>query len=137
MIRILLVEDNVIVRRVVKELIALEDTFLVVGTAESGQIALEMLRNGLLVDVVVTDLDMPGMSGIELTQEILNLSGTLKVIILTMHDKQLFLLQALAAGAAGYLLKNGDMDELYTSIKAVFNGGIAIGRGVQPPDLSL
>lgn len=134
MVRILYVEDNDAIRTTISDLIDLEDGFVVVGQAENGRKASAMLLEGLGVDVVITDINMPEMDGIELTQYITENYDDLKVIILTMHDKSAFLDRAFDAGAKGYLLKNGDMDELYTTIHKVQQGGTVIGSNVTSPN---
>jgi DNA-binding NarL/FixJ family response regulator len=77
--------------------------------------------------VVVADLNMHDMDGIELTKQVMAGYPSLKVIILTMHAKAAFLKRALAAGANGYLLKNGNMNELYQAITQVYTGETVIG----------
>lgn len=134
MVKILLVEDNEVIRKTIADLIAMEDDFSVEGQAANGKIALTLMQNGLTVDVVVTDLNMPEMDGIELTQNITDMNKDIKVIILTMHDKKTYLDRAFAAGAKGYLLKNGDMDELYATIEKVYNGESVIGQDVSLND---
>ncbi|AOM79644.1 response regulator [Pedobacter steynii] len=127
MVKILLVEDNEVIRATISDLIGMEDNFSVEGQAANGKIALALIQDGLTVDIVITDLNMPEMDGIELTQNIIAMNKDIKVIILTMHDKQTYLDRAFAAGAKGYLLKNGDMDELYSAIEKVYNGESIIG----------
>lgn len=130
MIRILVVEDNKIVRSSIVMLIGQERDFLIVGEAEDGQAALELLQTGLEVDVVLSDLNMPRMNGIELTEKISAFEVNIKVIILTMHDKETFATRAFNAGARGYLLKSGDMDALCKGIVKVHSGEKVIGDGV-------
>jgi DNA-binding NarL/FixJ family response regulator len=131
MIKILLVEDNDIVRNIMNDMVVLQDDFDVVGTADNGLTALQLLQNGLHPDIVLADLNMKGMDGIELTERITAAYSNLKVIILTMHAKSAFLERALSAGAKGYLLKNGDMDELYNAIRTVHNGQTVIGADLK------
>lgn len=130
MIKILLVEDNVVVRTSMAGLIQMKDGLEITAEAEDGQAAIELLTGGLKVDLVLADVNMPRMDGIELTEKIFMFDEQLKVIILTMHDKRTFLNRAFAAGAKGYLLKNGDMDELYAAIEKVLQGETVIGSDV-------
>jgi DNA-binding NarL/FixJ family response regulator len=116
MIRILLVEDNTIIRELIGGLLNGQDNFELIGEAENGLVALHLLKNGLQPHVVITDLNMRGMDGIELTENIMPLYPALKVIILTMHAEAAFLKRAMEAGARGYLLKSGDMNELYQAV---------------------
>jgi DNA-binding NarL/FixJ family response regulator len=124
MIRILLVEDNPVVRKLLSEIIDLEDDQQVMAACENGIAALELLRNGMTPDIVLADLNMPGMDGIELTEILSKELQTLPVVVLTMHVKATYLDRAVAAGARGYLLKNGDIDELLSAIRTVYAGGI-------------
>lgn len=130
MVKILLVEDNEVVRTTMAGLIEMEDDFEVTAQAEDGQVAFELLQAGLKVDIVVADVNMPRMDGIELTEKIFSFDDQLKVIILTMHDKGTFLNRAMAAGARGYLLKNGNMQELYAAISGILRGELVIGPDV-------
>lgn len=130
MIKILLVEDNEIVRISMAGLIEMESDFEITAQAEDGLEAMELLEDGLEVDVVVTDVNMPRMDGIELTEKISMFYQQIKVIILTMHNKGAFKNRALSAGAKGYLLKNGNMYELYNAITKVLQGEIIIGSDV-------
>ena len=127
MIRVLLVEDNAIVRQLMTEMVGMQDDFEVVGVAEDGLAALALLKGGLQADVALTDLNMPGMDGIELAEQVTALYDDPKVIVLTMHAKGAFLKRALAAGARGYLLKDGDMEKLYEAIRKVNAGEVVVG----------
>ncbi|MCO5936517.1 response regulator transcription factor [Mucilaginibacter sp. RB4R14] len=127
MIKILVVEDNAIVRELLTDMVGMQDDFEVVGTAENGLAALGLIKDDLVVDIVLADLNMKGMDGIELTENVAVLYADIKVIILTMHAKGAFLKRALAVGARGYLLKNGDMDELYRAIRKVNIGEVVVG----------
>lgn len=127
MINVLLVEDNHKVRELLAGLLQAQSGFTVTGKAENGLAALDLLHQGLQADIVLADLNMHHMDGIELTEQVMAHYPTLKVIILTMHAKAAFLKRALAAGARGYLLKNGDMNELYDAITKVYAGQTIIG----------
>jgi DNA-binding NarL/FixJ family response regulator len=127
MIKILAVEDNKIVRTMLADMLNQQDDMEIIGTAEDGLAALQLIEDGLKPDVVLADLNMERMDGIELTQKLTPLHSDIKVIILTMHAKSAFLNNALAAGARGYLLKDGDMDELYNAIRKINNGDVYIG----------
>jgi DNA-binding NarL/FixJ family response regulator len=124
MIRILLVEDNTVVRKVLSEIIDLEDDLQVMATCANGFAALELLRDGFTPDIVLVDLSMPDMDGIELTKILSKDFRTLPVIVLTMHIKAAYLDRAMTAGARGYLLKNGDMAELFSALRTVYAGGL-------------
>ncbi len=130
MINLLLVEDNHKVRELLAGLLQAQKNFTVAAKADNGLAALELLNNGVQADIVLADLNMHEMDGIELTEQVAVNFPNLKVIILTMHAKAAFLKRALTAGARGYLLKNGDMQELYQAIKQVYEGEVVIGASV-------
>lgn len=129
-IKILLVEDNVRVRRILEDMLILEGDLAVVGAVSNGLAALQLLDEGLETDIVLADLNMDGMGGIELTEKLTAFHSELKVIVLTMHAKVAYLERVMAAGAYGYLLKNGDMEELYQAIRKVNNGELFISDDV-------
>ena len=130
MVKILVVEDNDVIRETLVELIDMEDDFIVVGAAENGSSACKLLSEGMVPDIIVTDLNMPEMDGIKLTQVVTAQYDNIKVIVLTMHDRKAFADHAFGAGAHGFLLKNGDMNELFSAIKIVFHGETVVGAGV-------
>lgn len=119
-IKILVVEDHEIVRNGLHSLLIQQQQIEVVGLAESGEAALALLEGGLQVDIVLTDLNMPGMNGIELTTRIVSFSNLIKVFILTMHDAKTFEEMAKQAGASGYISKDGDFNALMEMIRAVY-----------------
>jgi DNA-binding NarL/FixJ family response regulator len=94
----------------------------VTGEADNGRRFLEML-NEPLPDIVLMDIDMPVMDGIEATTEALQIYPGLKVITLSMYGDEEYYFKMINAGAKGFLLKNSDIDELSTAIKTVYEGG--------------
>lgn len=128
MIRIILTEDNAVVRKGLVELLEDQDDFEIVGTAANGIEALTLLKDGLKADILLADLNMPGMDGITLTTKICSAQPdiSLLVIILTMHERSDFVERALNAGAKGYLLKNGNFDDVFTGIRKVYDGEVYI-----------
>ncbi|TCD26541.1 response regulator transcription factor [Pedobacter psychrodurus] len=134
MINILLVEDNAIVRNTMAMLLASENGVKVVGSAEDGNVALGLLANGLRPDIVLADLNMPGMDGIELTVKIRSLYSHMDIVILTMHNKYIFAEKAFGAGAKGYLLKDGDIQKLCASITRVHLGETILDENVSRRD---
>lgn len=130
MIKILVVEDNDVIRETLVELIDMENDFMVVGAAENGRSACKLLHNGLCPDIIVTDFNMPEMDGIELAKVVKTQYQSIKVIVLTMHDRKTYVDRAFSAGANGFLLKNGDMNELFSALKKVYLGEPVIGIDV-------
>ncbi len=119
MIRIIVVEDNAIVRRGIISLLDEQEDLQVVGAAENGFIAIELLEKGLQSDILLTDFNMPGMDGAILSEKVHVLFPKLKTIILTMHQRNDFVDRARTAGASGYILKDGNFEELFAGIRRV------------------
>ena len=131
-IKLLLVEDNTIVREGIAGLIEIQEDLEVIGEAAGGPEALSLLQGGLRPDIVLTDLNMPVMDGIELTERICALAiSNISVIMLTMHNKQIFVDKSFKAGAKGFLLKNGDFEELFMGIRQVYQNEFFVSAGIQ------
>lgn len=120
-IRVLLAEDHVIVREGTRELVQREPDMEVVGEASNGEEAIE-LANRLHPDVIVMDVNMPKLNGIEATKKIKTLYPATAVLILTAYDSDQYIFALLEAGAAGYLLKTVRGSELIGAIRAVYAG---------------
>jgi two-component system, NarL family, response regulator DesR len=125
MIRLLLAEDQSMVRGALAALLSLERDIEVVGQTGDGEEALA-LAESLAPDVVVTDIEMPGMTGLELAAEIHRTGLTARVIILTTFARAGYLRRALEAGAAGYLLKDNPASTLANAVRNVHAGVRAI-----------
>lgn len=117
-INLLLVDDHSIVREGLKQLLELDDELNVIGEAGNGQECLEKIQM-LNPDLVLLDLDMPVMDGIQVLEELRKKKIEQKVLILTIHNDADYLFQALDAGAAGYVLKDSDSYTLKTAINSV------------------
>ena len=121
MIKVLLVDDHELVRTGVRSILEGTTDIRVVAEAASGEEALDMVKEYRL-DVVLMDVNMPGIGGIEATRRILRALPEQNVIALTVHDAQPFPDQVLAAGARGYLTKGGPADEMLAAIREVARG---------------
>ncbi|HEY7409353.1 MAG TPA: response regulator transcription factor [Vicinamibacteria bacterium] len=119
--RVLLADDHGIVRRGMRALLELEPDVEVVGEAGDG---LETLRlcDSLRPDLAIVDIAMPSLNGIEVTARALKRSSTLRVIILSMHADESYVVRALMAGAKGYLLKEATEEDLLPAVRAVAAG---------------
>ena len=123
-IRILLVDDNAIMREGLRSLIEHESNIdmEVVGEAEDGEKALGLVQKLLLPDIVVMDISMPNLNGIEATRQIIGKFPKVKVIALSVHSEEGFVYNMIRAGALGYVLKVSIFDELLKAIKAITAG---------------
>jgi len=128
MIRVLLAEDQAMVRGALSALLNLESDIEVIGSAADGEDAWAMIQRApeRTPDVVVTDIEMPRLTGLELAQRMRDRGLTCKVIILTTFARPGFLRRALDAGVSGYLLKDAPADQLAEAIRRVHRGGRAI-----------
>jgi len=117
-----MVDDHKLIRDGLKLFLSESNEFDIIGEAGNGKECLELLKNNK-PDIVLSDLSMPVMDGMELTKQITQNYPEIKVIVLTMFDESQHVKQILADGAKGYLLKNCNEDELKMAIKKVSNGG--------------
>jgi DNA-binding NarL/FixJ family response regulator len=122
MIRVLVADDHAIVRGGLQQLLETADDIELVGVAENGAEAVERARE-LEPDVVLMDLSMPVLDGIEATRRITGTNAETRVIVLTSFSDNRRILDALRAGATGYLLKHAGPDELLGAIRAAVSGG--------------
>lgn len=119
--RVLLAEDHTIVRKGLRSLLDKETGIKVVGEAEDGRKAIVKAED-LHPDVVVMDIAMHGLNGLEATRQIKKRFPDMKILILTMHTNEEYVLQTLKAGASGYLVKKAAPAELISAINAVHKG---------------
>lgn len=121
-IRVLLVDDHTVLRDGLKSLLNYETDIDVIGDASNGREAISAAET-LKPDIVVTDISMPGLNGIESVRILRHNHPQLKIIILSMHASQEYVAQALQAGANGYVVKQADASEVLAAIRAVMSGG--------------
>jgi DNA-binding NarL/FixJ family response regulator len=129
MIRLLLVDDQSLIRRGLKALLKTDPELEVVGEAENGKEAIALVE-ALQPDVVLMDVRMPVMDGVEGTREICQRFPQTKVLVLTTFDDQDYVTQALQAGSSGYLLKDTPFEELTQAIRLIQKGYTQLGPGV-------
>jgi DNA-binding NarL/FixJ family response regulator len=121
MIRVLLADDHTIVREGVRLCLEAMGDIEVVAEAEDGQAAVQ-LTNQLRPDVAVVDLNMPRLNGVEAIRQIKRDTPSTEVVVLSVHDSEAYVVQALRAGAAGYVLKRNAATELAAAIRAAHDG---------------
>jgi DNA-binding NarL/FixJ family response regulator len=128
-IRVLLVDDHDLFRTGLRNLLE-EQTVQVVGEAADGAQAVRMVRE-LAPDVVVMDLNMPGMTGVEATRQVTSLAPLTRVVVLTISDQDEDVMNAILAGACGYLMKDSSIQDLMQGIRAA-----AVGESLISPHIA-
>lgn len=124
-IDILLVDDHQLVRNAIMNILESQDDFKIIGQTSNGKEALEFIKK-LKPHIVLMDLNMPEMDGIEATRQIKQLYPEISVIILTVSDTEISLSETIRAGATGYLLKDATPEKLFTTIRHVAKGGAIV-----------
>jgi DNA-binding NarL/FixJ family response regulator len=130
MIKILLADDQSLIRKGLSALLTADEDFVIVGEAANGQEAIDLTAQ-LQPDIVLMDIQMPIVDGVAGTREICQRFPTVRVLVLTTFGDQEYVNQALQAGACGYLLKNTPYDELNQAIRLVSKGYTQIGPGLR------
>jgi len=121
MIDILLADDHSIVRNGIKNLLERETDLRIVGEATNGQEILQLLHQ-VTPDIILADMNMPGIDGIEIAEKLRAENSPVKVVLLTMHDHQQYINKAMKAGVQAYLLKSISAEELIFAIRQVYIG---------------
>ncbi len=128
-IKIMLADDHQIVKDGLRALLEKRDNFEIVGEAGDGTEAVKLAKE-LKPDVIITDLNMPNMDGIDSTKQFCSDLDNIQVIILSMHSKKLFVSEALKAGARGYVPKERAFEELVAAIETVMTGQVYVSPTV-------
>jgi DNA-binding NarL/FixJ family response regulator len=128
-LRVLMVDDHPVVLAGLRALVEADPDFQVVGEARDGRIALRLAKQ-LLPDVVVLDISMPEMNGIEVATALLAERPECRVLVLTVHEDRAYLRQLVEAGVSGYLLKRSASDELIRALHAVVSGGMYLDPAI-------
>jgi DNA-binding NarL/FixJ family response regulator len=128
-IRVLLADDHDILRQGLKMLLSMQQEMQVVGEARTGREAVDMAQE-LMPDVVVMDITMPDMDGLEACQLIRSQQPATQVLMLTMHESEEYFLHSLRMGAAGYLVKKAAPSELQMAINSIAQGGAFLYPGL-------
>jgi DNA-binding NarL/FixJ family response regulator len=134
-VTIIIADDHRIFRKGLKSLLSEKDNIHIIAEADDGDQALEMARK-YKPKIVIMDIGMPKMDGIEATRQIRERLPETEVIILSMHAKKAYIDQVLQAGAKGYVLKDSDEENLIAAINTVYNGGFYLDSPIADQVLS-
>ncbi|WP_286234901.1 response regulator transcription factor [Thalassotalea sediminis] len=121
MIKVLIAEDQALVRGAISALLSLEDDIEVIAEAANGQEAMSLIETHA-VDIVLTDIEMPIMTGIELAEKLVDVNPSVKTVIMTTFSRSGYIKRALKSGVMGFILKEADSDELVAAIRNVSQG---------------
>ena len=131
MITVLLADDHSMIREGLKQLLELDGDIKVIGEAGNGEVCLQLIEE-LKPDVVLLDINMPQVNGLEVLEKLRNSGNKQKVLILTIHNEVEYLMRAVDIGVSGYLLKDSESSVLKKAIYAVNNGEIYIDSTMTP-----
>jgi len=134
-IKILIADDQKLIREGLKVLLEMEESFMVIGEASNGQQAVDLYIK-LRPDIVLMDIQMPVINGVEAIKKILELDKEAKIIILTTFDDDEYVYEGLKSGALGYILKDSSIEKLSESIKVIYQGGALIEPSITKKILS-
>ncbi|MEN8141502.1 MAG: response regulator transcription factor [Thermodesulfobacteriota bacterium] len=127
--RVVLADDHVLIRHGIKKIIEAEDSLAVIGQVSDGLELLDFIKR-ITPDIILLDISMPNLRGIEAIGEARKICPGVKIIILTMHKSKQYLCHALSAGADGYVLKEDSDTELLTAIEQALRGELFISPGL-------
>jgi DNA-binding NarL/FixJ family response regulator len=135
---VIIIEDNELLRDSLKEAINKSSDINCINTFSSGEAALVIIQKEELVpDIILLDIGLPGMNGIELIPELKKLSPSSKILIITVYDDDENIFNAICAGASGYLLKDLSSEKIVASISEVMNGGAPMNSHIAKKVLNM
>ncbi|MBP2628697.1 MAG: two component transcriptional regulator, LuxR family [Firmicutes bacterium] len=120
-IRIMIADDHALLRQGIRNVLELEDNFQVIGEAGDGEEVVENIVT-LMPDILLLDINMPKMNGLDVIKRVSEQRTKIKIIVLTMHDDENYVIEVVKAGAVGYLLKDIDPGMLVKAIRTVYEG---------------
>ncbi|WP_293398205.1 response regulator [Peptoclostridium sp.] len=124
-INVMIVDDHALMREGIARILELEENISVEATASDGAEAISKFKKGSY-DVILLDINMPNMNGIETLRKLRDMDSSVKIIMLTVYDAREYLIETLNLGANGYMLKDADSSSLVSAIVNVYNGGTYI-----------
>ncbi|MFA5619215.1 MAG: response regulator transcription factor [Weeksellaceae bacterium] len=136
-LRLALVDDNHFLIKVIEEKLSFFDNLTLKFSASNGKDLLNKLQDNPQIDLILMDIEMPVMNGVEATTMVKKLYPQIKIIMLTVFDNDENIFNSIKAGADGYLLKESDMDSLHRGILETMNGGAAMNPSIAMKALNL
>ena len=124
-IKVLITDDHAIVREGLQAILSVQPDIEVVGEATNGEESVKKAKE-LQPDIILMDITMPRMNGLEATREIKKQNPEMKILVLTMHEEDDYFYRILEAGASGYFIKGGSFNELITALRVVWHGDVFI-----------
>ncbi|MBC7643222.1 MAG: response regulator transcription factor [Flavobacterium sp.] len=137
MIKILIAEDNYFLKKAVEEKLSFYDDIVIKDTAENGQELIDILEKNYVIDLILMDIEMPKMNGIQATAYIKNKYPQIKILMITVFDNDENIFNAIKAGADGYLLKETKSEKLYEAIHEILNGGATMSPSIAQKTMRL
>ena len=137
MIKIIIVEDNYFLKKALEEKLSFYDDIVIKDTAENGQEAIEILEKNHVVDLILMDIEMPKMNGIQAAEIIKNKYPQIKIMMITVFDNDENIFNAIKAGADGYLLKDTKANKLHEAIHEIKNGGATMSPSIAQKTMRL
>ncbi len=132
MVKIVLADDHTVVRKGIRDFLSTESDFDIVGEAGDGLETVNLVTN-LKPDILVLDIVMPGINGLEVTRQLHNRNSETRVVILSLQDNEAYITAALISGASGYVFKESTSKELVKAIRAVLAGDCYISPPLPVP----
>ena len=129
--RVFLVDDHPVMREGIRTLVERAEDLSICGEAVDASGALDALNGGVSPDLLVLDLSLPGMSGLDLLKHVRGLHPSLPVLVLSAHDESVYADRVVRAGAQGYLSKHSPSEEILSAMREVLNGGMALSENVR------
>lgn len=137
MIRIAITEDNALALKSLEEKLAGFNDIVIKHTAKNGSEILENLKQNLLIDLILMDIEMPVMNGIEATAKIKELYPQIKIVMITIYDDDEYIFNAIKAGADSYILKDTRAEKIYETLTDTLNGGSVMSPSIAIKALQL
>ena len=137
MIKILIVEDNFFLKKALQEKLSIYEDLIIKDTAENGQEAIAIVKKNHNIDLILMDIEMPKMNGIEATEIIKQKYPQIKILIITVFEDDENIFNAIKAGANGYLLKDTKAEKLHEAIHEILNGGATMSPSIAQKTMRL